>query len=47
MMKIPRILTETVISKLKSSDKGIVIYDAAYFFPSIASVATTEELSIL
>src|SRR3989338_6130699 len=27
-MKIPRILTETVISKLKSSDKGIVIYGA-------------------
>ena len=28
VMKIPRILTETVISKLKSSDKGIVIYGA-------------------
>jgi len=27
-MKIPRILTETVISKLKSSDKGIIIYGA-------------------
>jgi len=27
-MKIPRILTKTVISKLKSSDKGIVIYGA-------------------
>ena len=28
VMKIPRILTETVISKLKSSDKGIIIYGA-------------------
>jgi len=28
MMKIPRVLTETVISKIKSSDKGIIIYGA-------------------